>query len=179
MKLARLFCFLIIFGSSAIAAHAQTPVDPLLTIHGSPCLEVEGDACVDLTYTGPTVLCGLSECIETGSPHDVEPPLEFLATSPVGGAVTCLALDLPGVLVPTYTGDIVTGCAYVGVMFGGTMFTAGANGPLNVTFPAAVGDSTVELDPPVPEPGTGILFITGFLLLSLGGFARMRFGASS
>ncbi len=37
MRLARLFCFvLVILGTSAIATHAQTPVaDPSYVIHGS------------------------------------------------------------------------------------------------------------------------------------------------
>ena len=33
MKIARLFCFLIILGSSAVAAYAQTPVDPTVIVN--------------------------------------------------------------------------------------------------------------------------------------------------
>jgi len=59
MKLARVFCFLIIFGSSAIAAHAQTPIDSGSINDPRPSTKTPDGCsppyCVNFTYTGPTL----------------------------------------------------------------------------------------------------------------------------
>ena len=116
MRLAHVFCFLIIFGSSAVAAHAQTPVDPTIIIHGSPC--VSGDYCIDLTFSGSETCFNVIDCLNPTPPpifSSLPPtgsPLVFAADPPVGGAVifpppptfTCEAVDLPGILVATYSG---------------------------------------------------------------------------
>jgi hypothetical protein len=184
MKLAWAFCFLIILGSSASVAHAQTPVDPEIIIHGSPCVETY---CVELVYTGPTKCFGYLPC-----PNPDPPPLGYLPTgSPflfaladpitgitnaeiAAGMFTCSAQDLPGIALDDFSGSFndytFLGCNYYGLLTGGQGFTWNSN---QNTPPAASPDLEV-----VPEPSSSVLFMSGLILFCLGGFARKRLGSN-
>ena len=59
MRLTRVLCFLIILGSSAVAAYAQTPVDPIARINFGP------DPPCDF---GVTVFCIVPTLLDSGSP---------------------------------------------------------------------------------------------------------------
>jgi len=90
---------------------------------------------------------------------------------------------------------LFTGCSYFGFYPPGgdttPTITLGSNTPGPITLvggtcdPTLSGeaggvacgpDGTVDL---APEPSTGVLFMSGLLLLSLAGFARKRFGVGS
>jgi hypothetical protein len=180
MKLARLFCFvLVILGTSAIATHAQTPLDPGYTIHGSPCIDA---FCVQLVYTGPTTcFTYLLDCGSTPSSGD-GPFLFGLATPVTGvtlaeilnGTFNCSAVDLPGIASDDFSGSYnnytFLGCNYFGLLTNGLSFTWNST----VVSPLAANE---ELEV-VPEPSSSVLFMSGLVLLFLGGFARKRLGAN-
>jgi len=62
MKLTRMFCFLVILGASAMAAYAQTPVDPIARVNGV------GDPLCTGAIEPTTVLCIIPTLISTGPP---------------------------------------------------------------------------------------------------------------
>ena len=181
MKLAWVFCFLIILGSSASVAHAQTPVDPDIIIHGSPCVETY---CVDLVYTGKTTCFGYLSCpFPFGIPPSGSPFLFALADPITGitladiaaGMFTCSAQDLPGITLDDFkrvsSNDYTfLGCYYYGLLTDGQGMTWNSN---QNTPPAASPDLEV-----VPEPSSSVLFMSGLILFCLGGFARKRLGSN-
>jgi hypothetical protein len=179
MKLARVFCFLIILGSSAIVAHAQTIVDPTLIIHGSPCVETY---CVSLVYTGTTTCFGYLPC---PPPFGIPPsgaPFLFALADPVtgvtlaeilAGTFNCEAEDLPGIALDDFkrissNNYTFLGCNYYGLLTGGQAFTWNST----ESSPLAVSPD-LEV---VPEPSSSVLFMSGLILFCLGGFARKRLG---
>lgn len=189
MKLARVFCFLIILGSSAIAAHAQT--DAIIHIDDPLC--TPGPTCVNLLYIGPTVTIP-----NVGPPPDLvfllpvtNPPGfvpdpaypdnincgsdVFSTSTPVtdAGATEFFACSFSG---GTLTNDMTYSISDVG---------ATSQIPLsvdNTMWQCAPDTSCTQPDISIgfaPEPGTSLLFMTGILMFSLGGFARKRFGGTS
>jgi hypothetical protein len=94
---------------------------------------------------------------------------------------------------PLTSGDATQ---FFGCLFSGGTLTHGdlysfsdegatSNIPFTVTntdWKCAPGDSCSQENITIdfsPEPSTSVLFLSGLLLLSLGGFARKRFGATS
>ena len=182
-KLMCVACFLIVFGSAAMATHAQTPVDPFagdshVILNGpDPCGMVE-KYCVDLTYTGtgtgffflapPTPLPG--------------PPPETCAAD----NFRCKAIDGP--CLPL---SLKEGCFY-GFLFydfmgdwgqvpGDADFSLYTNSPITLSLAGTSLVCTgVGCDGPdvtfTPEPGTALLYMTGLALLV--GFGRKRFRAN-
>jgi hypothetical protein len=214
MKLARLFCFSMIFGSLAIAAHAQTPIS--ISDPGPRSVTPDGCApgtCINFTYeAGPNT--STSEC---GT-------IDVLGV-PVGGCAFFIGVESPILITPgTNYGCQVSGSAaaagapanpiteipifcspditdpnhnsyfngvwlYVPGAFSGETFGESVFGNIPFTFePISTWgcqegetcfnpDGTWTVDP-TPEPTTALLFMTGLLLFSLGGFVRRRLGAN-
>jgi hypothetical protein len=185
MKLARVFCLLIILGSSAIAAHAQTPID-LSSSNGDIHVVLNDPTCVE------------SLCVElmvTGTPTENIDALFFPVT---GGTYTPPFLCDTNIATPMQWQCLVEtdGGALSGFLFfqpSNDGLTPGTLLDLSSNIPVMLGQSgnTVcvpagacmggELDPlaTTPEPRSSVLFMTGLLLFSLGGFARKRLGARS
>jgi hypothetical protein len=208
MKLTRLFFFLMILGGLAIAARAQTPLpapssggaaDPRIvvpdacpadafcanltagplgisipecgnTIVGGDLLLAAG-LCQDLFFevaTGPISVPPVWTCSSDYTAGT--PPVGFLQSAPNGT-----------IFPPTFSG-----CAFAdgGIPAGTTISIAveGVGGvpPPYVTFviPAGFEDAGSDITLS-PEPGTSLLFMSGLLLISLGGIARKRFGTTS
>lgn len=209
MKWPRLCCFLIILGSSVIAAHAQTPVDPGPRI-GTP----DGCSppyCFDFTYMGgansQTSQCGsitvpglgsLAGCeffAELQTPLLVTPGTNY-GCQASGSAY--LAGGPPGVSqIPIFCAPVfndpgghnyfdgalyfVPG-AFVGETFVGSVYGAPLgtfDGISTWSCQGGCGPGGTWDPLPAPEPRTWILFMSGLLLFSLGGFARKRLGTTS
>lgn len=200
MKIARVLCFLIIFGSSAIAAHAQTPLGPSGGA-GDPRI-ILPDACPADAYcanlmtnsTGITIAAcpggdlalALGLCpdlflkVATG-PISVPPIWTCSSDYAAGPPVVGFLQSAPnGTLSPL----TFTGCAFAdGSIPGGTTISIAVEGfggvpPPAVTFviPAGFVDAGMDITLS-PEPGTSLLFMSGLLLI--GFFARKRFGTTS
>jgi hypothetical protein len=201
MKLTRLFFFLMILGSLAIAAHAQTPLPaPTSGGAGDPRI-VFPDACpadafcADLT-TGDTAIT-IAKCpggdieLALGGCSDL---FFGVATGPISVPPfwTCASDDTGGVgfLQSAPNGTFpplkFTGCAFAdGSIPANTTISVAVEGlggapPPVVTFviPAGFVDAGSDITFS-PEPGTSLLFVSGLLLISLGGIARKRFGTTS
>jgi PEP-CTERM motif len=191
MKLGRVFCFLILFGISAIAAEAQTPVDPtVLVIKKDPagCNGLGQPLC----YSGTP-----SPLVEAFSSL----PLSFEYDG--SGNLNSLLLELTGVPngTPLYCQtDIWQFCSFTvssdpghpgdfDVTFDLFDVTPGVPGPcandgvhaIAPTCPGflAPGDGFgVSLLPYIgvtPEPGSMLLFGTGLLMFGI--VLRRRVGA--
>lgn len=189
MKLARVFCFLIILASSAIAAYAQTPIDPSSVINDphvvlnspDPACPL-GDYCVDLTYstthTGPVFVPVLTFLVPD-PPGELPVPPAYSCSSNV--FLLCLT-DYSGFqgFKPTEFNGFTL---LFGILYNGQTFILESTGPIQLELPSGFACNPASLCPDgvvtfSPEPGTALLFMTGLLLLSLVGFARKRFAAN-
>jgi len=191
MRLARVLFMVGFVGLCAIAARADV-TDPIINLHDpDPAACPMGDYCVNLDFTNsnpfPIFLAELFPVVPaSGVPDQLLP-------SPPGPQYSCdgsggFFLFFPDLDNfqggPPPTSATFLGCVFLGVLPPGlSTFTISANGPVSLDLGAGfscqadqscVGDE-VEL---APEPGTGLLFMTGLLLLSLAGLARKRFGAN-
>jgi hypothetical protein len=189
MKIARLLCVLVVLGTSAIAARAQT--DAIIRIDDPLCSV--GPTCVVLEYTGPTVTL-----------PNAGPPEEFFFLLPVtdppamvpdpappsnincGGNVFSIAVPLTNAGATEFFGCLFSG----GTLTHDDLYSFSDVGSTidipftvsNTLWKCAPGDSCSQKDITIdfsPEPSTSLLFVTGLLLFSLCGFARKRFGAAS
>jgi hypothetical protein len=183
MKLARVFCFLIILGSSAIAAYAQTPIDPS---------SLNGD--VHVALNDPT--CSFTFCVAlvvTGE-HPVDS--FFFPIVPGGTYIPPFKCDVSIEGQDWKCRAVVHDGKFMGFLFyqpdddalsPGTPLDFSSNIPIalmlsgNTACVPASACPKGELAPLLftPEPRSSVLFITGLLLFSLGGFARKRLGANS
>ena len=179
MKFARVFCFLVILGSSAIAAYAQTPIDPSSS---------NGD--IHVVLNDPT--CAYTLCVElivTG-----EKNVDFLFFPVTGGTYPPPIVCSTDIADWTCNADIdhrqLMGFAFYqdapNGLSPGTLLDISSNGPVllgqsgNTACVPASACTGGELGPlAAPEPRSYVLFMTGLLLFSLGGFARKRLGANS
>lgn len=195
-KLVQGVCFLIILGSWAIAAHAQT-TDALVRIDDPTC--TPGPGCIVLTYTGPTETIGaypsaplfLAVANPPGYYLDPAPPNNYNCGSDV------FTISLPDV-VPTTPPPPQTflGCYfYGGTINNGDTYSISVTGsdiPILISldndgtqvWECAAEDASscsgdVATVDPTPEPSTSLLYMSGFLLFLLVGFFRKRFRATS
>ena len=209
MKLTRLFFFLMILGSLAIAAHAQTPLPaPSSGGAGDPRI-VFPDACpadascatlTPLTSTPIMVLdCTssdtLAQCLAIGLVIDVASPLSvgpsfnslwyctqdapptfsaIAALGTINGIGGPFAPQIPG--LGSFSTGTFTGCEYWSGTISGPVGIAEVGGVTPLIIPEGfVGEGSDIF----PEPRTSVLFMSGLLLISLGGIARKRFGTTS
>lgn len=171
MKLARLFCFLIILGSSAITAYAQTPLDPRVIVNDpAGCTIPPG-----ISYNGPGPLVesySSPECFTyTGAPN-----------------LTTLILQFTGVPVATPFAcqtDIWVDCTISDLGGGITQFDL-SGGPGACNFNDGIGgncpgflttgqSATVTFEPVInetPELGSIVLFGTGLIAIFMGAKRR-------
>jgi hypothetical protein len=153
MKWARLCCFLIILGSSAIAAHAQTPVDPSSANDAGPRVVTPDGCsppyCFNFTYEGGanslTSQCGSITVPVFGS---------------VGGCVFFLELQTP---------ILVTPGANYGCQASGSAYSAGA--------PPGVSEIPIFCTPVFNDP-KGNNYFDGALYFVPGAFVGETFGGS-
>ena len=182
-KLTQGVCFLIIFGSSAIAAYAQTAVDPFagdshVILNGpDPCGDVE-QYCVDLTYSGTG-----TGFFFLASPTPLpEPPADTCDAD----NFKCQPFNLP-CPPPNFTSECFYGFLFYDFMgdYGevpkNSEFSLYTNEPITLSLTGTgLGCSDGGCAGPdvtwTPEPGTALLYMTGLALLV--GFGRKRFRAS-
>ena len=180
-KLMWVACFVILFGASAIVAHAQTAVDPFagdshIILNGpDPCSSIPDEPyCVPLTYSG-TGATYFTLSVPTPIP---EPPpdtcaadnfscIPLTASCPSMSDTTCFF----GFTFFDFMGDN-------GTVTNGDMFSLYANVPitLSLTGTGLTCSGTGCVGPDVtftPEPGTALLYVSGLALLV--GFGRKRF----
>lgn len=187
-KLARVFCFLVILGSSAVAAYAQTPIDSSSVI-GDPTVAARDPSCPTDAYCVPITYDG-TKSHYYGSIFDA---LTFLVPDPPGPLPNgssytcetgvsgdifkhCLVIALPTPLFP-----LTDPIDFYGVLFWGGTLTpdevvtlSSVGGPVEFDLPANFkGPKIIDLS---PEPGTALLYMTGLVVLV--GFVRKRFGAN-
>jgi hypothetical protein len=199
MKIARVLCVLVVLASSAIAAHAQTPIDsnsvipdPTINFH-RPDPACDPGICVDFAYTGTNSATGGEIFFGTVTPLPIPPeysctyngdPNACFVDLEYSDGVPPFPIDFLGVgfFVPTPLCNGV-GC---GPQTTFSIDAAGIGNPFVLTVPTgqlscldpACPGGTISLDPipTTPELGTALLYLTG--LVSLVGFARRRFGAN-
>ena len=175
MKLARVFCFLVILGSSAVAASAQTDIH--VTLNDPSCAF---SFCVQLMVTGPGTDIDALLFNVTGGTY--APP--FVCDTNIvtnDAAWTCTVKTSGGVLSGFLfeqpsdglaPGDFLALSSNIPVQLGQSGNT------VCVPVSACPGGELIPLLTATPEPPSFVLFMTGLLLFSLGGFARKRLGAN-
>ena len=192
MRLGRVFFFVILFGSSAFAAYAQTPVDPKV-LFSTPDPSCTPPYCVDLEYVGSSGGTGTFFFEVASYPTGIpEPPAYSCGVidtqvPPPATLPSCKVNQLPEPpLTPTdFFGitltvpDITNGQTFSITVDGGPVNLilptgVNASGPLDCTSGCGEGGG-ISLDP-TPEPGTALLFVSG--LIGVVGFARKRFGTN-
>jgi hypothetical protein len=187
MKLARVFWSLIILGSSAIAAYAQTPIAP-----GS----LNGDAHVHLNDP----ICVFTNCVAlvvTGT----EPVDSLFFPAIEGGTYTPPLLCDTNIegwkCVVKFSGDHDADDTFLGFSFKALDDDESIAPKLQLDFssniPILLGQSNNTACVPAsacpngvlaplfiltPEPSSSVLFTTGLLLFALCGFVRKRLGAN-
>jgi hypothetical protein len=189
MKIARLLSVLVVLGTSAIAARAQT--DALIRIDDPLC--TVGPNCVVLEYTGPTVTlpnagppADLFFVLPVTNPPGVVPDPTPPSNINCGGDVFSTAIPITNAGATEFFGCLFTG----GTLTNDELYSfsdvgATSNIPFTVSntlWKCAPGDSCSQADITIsfsPEPSTSVLFMTGLLLFLLSGLARKRFGAAS
>ena len=168
MKLARVFFFLAILGSSAVAAYAQTsipPNDPRVVFNTPDPACPTGLYCVDLTYTGPT-----ENALIFGVPG---PSGSFLPVPPAYSCVSNAFAECQADENEAGT-EFFAYSLFDGSVTSGETFSLTSTGPIQLTLPAGFtcnpgspcsmvnGVLVADL---TPEPGTAILFMSGLIFV--------------
>ena len=197
-KLALLVGFLIVFGGSAVATHAQTPVDPTIALHyPDPPACPTGAYCVNLSFdntTGsPAFINELFATVpSSGLPDTVLspgfPPAVTYSCQGSGGLFLFYPVTDPG--FPTFpysqTSASFLGCDFLGLVPSGvsTYTISSSGGYVTLDLGSGFcpdGETSCPAGTEVtlaPEPNTFLLFMSGLVLFCMGGFARKRFGVS-
>ena len=193
-KLMQGVCFLIIFGSWAIAAHAQT-TDTLVRIDDpTSCTGIDSATEICVQYTGPTVYVPSFDPLDLGFELAVSnPPGEV--PDPSSDPINC-ASDSFGLAFPLTKqgGTEFSGCAFsFGTLTNDAYYTISISDPSGIpdipfTLPGSewqcpagevcsgAGPLSVTF---TPEPSTSLLYVSGLLLFLLVGFFRKRFRVTS
>jgi hypothetical protein len=208
-QLARVVCFLIAFGGLAIAARAQTPIDPSSVPDAGMRLSTP-DACdppyeICFEYTGTTLpAMGMGSVLNVSFEASPDPTIfdpsttSYMCSVSGSSAEAAIAQGMPGLGSPIpISCDVVDpvfdGVGYFeelglyipGAFQGETVGMTVTGGSVSLTdlssdLPCtSCGGSPTFTVDPVPEPGTSLLYVSGLLLFSLVAFARKRFGANS
>jgi len=189
MKIAKALCFLMFFGSSAIAAYAQTPVDPLVVFEKDPLvpLPIVIGTFVISSKTGDSP--GTSPCVLTqgGLPPNSSSACAFTDDINIDGTgfgITQLEFDIGvnpstvncmSIFIADFASCSVTSNGSGGTdvtFFGGTGITYGTSFGLAFNgFPANT-DFNASTELVSPEPSSLILMLTGAVLLFVGQIRR-------
>jgi hypothetical protein len=165
MRFVRILSVVLLVGFCAVMARADaTSTDPIYKFD-DPC-SPPSPTCLVFTYTGPGGFVPILTFL-TPSPDPIVPPppaTTFSCSSDV--FLLCEVLD-NGFFCPI--NDFCGVSFQIGFLQPGETVSLSSNEPI----PALIVPAGLS-----PEPTTGLLFVSGFLLVFLGGFARKRFGAS-
>jgi hypothetical protein len=170
MKLTRVFFFLVILGSSAVAADAQTsiaPTDPRIVFNTPDPACPAGMYCVNLTYTGPQ-----ENALIFGVPG---PPGSFLEAAPLY-TYSCVSNAFAGCQPDENQAgtEFFAYSLFDGSVTSGETFSLTSTGPIQLTLPTGFtcnpgsacsmvnGVLVADL---TPEPGTAILFMSGLIFV--------------
>jgi len=193
MKLTRMFCFLIILGASAVAAYAQTPVDPIARINGIGDPECDGITILCITDYMPNAIAtndGTAVLSVVYSPDlDIEfsfdDPAHDIHSPAILGELFLQYTDVPALTSFECESNIWAHCAQTDLGGGVTQFALTGSGLCvdDATlytcpgFMSAQEGATATNTPivsPVPEPGSMALFGTGLILLFVGTRRRIQ-----
>jgi len=173
MKFVRILSLVLLVGFCAVIARADatTTTDPIYKFDDPTC--TAGPDCLVFTYNGPTGFVPILT-FTTTSPDPYEPD----TSCEPGPFLFCEVIQNP-----PFPGFICPADSFCGVSFQLGFLTNGETVDLQLFNPngGPVPDLPGNLEAPsflTPEPNTGVLFMSGLLLVFLGGFARKRFGAS-
>jgi len=175
MRLGRVFCSLVLLGISAVAAYAQTPINPS-SLGNDPTIVFKPDppgctppTCYNLEYTAaPDIVF-----FNVDPPLPVPPDYTCIATGGLvcnvdisGSPEEFLTVGLYGLEDQTFT---------LSIMGGPVTLVIPPTGITCLDDDCTPGES-IALDP-TPEPGTAFLYMTGLVLLGCG--VRKRWKANS
>jgi len=175
MRFVRILSLVLLVGFCAVIARADatTTTDPIYKFDDPTC--TSGPDCLEFTYAGPTGFVPILTFL-TSSPDPYEPD----TSCDPGPFFFCEVIQnppFPGFICPP---DSFCGVSFqLGFLTNGEvvdlqLYNPNPNGPA----PPPIPDNLVAPSILAPEPNTGVLFMSGLLLVFLGGFARKRFGAS-
>lgn len=204
MKLARVFCFLVILGSSAVAVHAQTPIDPSSIIDPGPRTATpdpcsDSSYCDNFTYNASLTNSSTSKCDILGctfffavpSPILIVPGTKYgcevsgsaqLAGAPAWDLLGYLPISCTVKITDPHGNDYFDGVYLIvpGAFPGETFSVSEFGSPLAYDFPSSwtgPGGCNPCEDikiDPTPEPRTAVLYMTGLIFLV--SIARKRLG---
>jgi hypothetical protein len=186
MRLARVLFMVALVGFCAVVARADS-TDPVINMHDpDPAACPTGAYCVNLSYDNTSMFPVFVNILFPDNPPSGVPdqsPFPLYSCDSTGGAFIFFADTVPfPALSPPAT---FLGCDLLGFLPPGiSTFTLSADGaPVVLGLPAGFTCQTASQCPDgeidlTPEPGTGILFMSGLLLVGLAGFARKSFGAN-
>jgi hypothetical protein len=187
MRLARVLCLVTLVGFCAVVARGDaTAPDPHAVLNSDPCPVLADSVCIAVNYTGPSYFVTILDpllFLVPGGPVPANPPA-YTCSTDLGPFAQCAPIENIFHFPPPP--NEFFGFAFWGFYLTDTTYdVAVAGGPISLDLP---DDFTCDPSTPgcsdggdgitlTPEPGTGVLFVSGLILLGLAGFARKRFGA--
>jgi hypothetical protein len=187
-SLVRVVCFLIAFGGLAIAACAQTPIDPSSVPDALVHMSTP-DGCnppyeICFEYTGPTLPSwAVLPVFFSADPEPTvfDPTTTSYQCDTIGPLYCYMMVTDPPETADFWGMFLFIPGAFDGETFGMTVtggpVSFGSSGGLPCIAGCVTGEPfTVD---PTPEPSTALLYMSGLLLFLLGGFAKKRLGAHS